>query len=43
MIGRPARMKALEAILGHLRARGDVWIATRAQIARHWLAAHAPG
>jgi peptidoglycan/xylan/chitin deacetylase (PgdA/CDA1 family) len=43
MIGRPGRMKALEAILRHLRGRGDVWIATRAQIARHWLAAHAPG
>lgn len=43
MIGRPGRMKALELILRHLSARGDVWIATRAQIARHWLAAHAPG
>ncbi len=42
MIGRPARMKALERILQHLRAMPGVWIATRAQIARHWLAAHAP-
>jgi peptidoglycan/xylan/chitin deacetylase (PgdA/CDA1 family) len=41
MIGRPARMKALEQILQHLRAQPGVWIATRAQIARHWLAAHA--
>lgn len=41
MIGRPARMPALERILQHLRARGDVWIATREQIARHWLQ-HAP-
>jgi peptidoglycan/xylan/chitin deacetylase (PgdA/CDA1 family) len=41
MIGRPARMKALEQILAHLRAMPGVWIATRAQIARHWLAAHA--
>ena len=40
MIGRPARMKALEQILQHLRAKQGVWIATRAQIARHWLAAH---
>lgn len=39
MIGRPARMKALAAILGHLRAAGPrVWVATREQIARHWLA-----
>jgi peptidoglycan/xylan/chitin deacetylase (PgdA/CDA1 family) len=41
MIGRPARMKALEQILQHLRAKPGVWVATRAQIARHWLAAHA--
>lgn len=41
MIGRPARMKALEQILAHLRERGGAWIATRAQIARHWIA-HAP-
>ena len=40
MIGRPARMKALEQILQHLHAKQGVWIATRAQIARHWLAAH---
>ena len=40
MIGRPARMPALETILRHLRARpGHAWIATREQIARHWLAA----
>lgn len=39
MIGRPARMKALERILAHLRARPETfWIATREQIARHWLA-----
>lgn len=38
MIGRPARMKALEIILMHLHALGGVWIATREQIARHWLA-----
>ena len=40
MIGRPARMKALEQILQHLRAKQGVWIATRAQIARHWLASY---
>lgn len=39
MIGRPARMKALELILAHLHERGGAWIATRAQIARHWIAA----
>lgn len=41
MIGRPGRMKALETILNHLQASGTAWIATREQIARHWLE-HAP-
>ncbi|MBN8750148.1 Peptidoglycan deacetylase [Xylophilus ampelinus] len=46
MIGRPARMKALDLILAHLARRGGAWVATREQIARHWIAhapAHAPG
>jgi len=38
MIGRPARMKALDAILRHLRDSDMAWIATREQIARHWIA-----
>jgi len=37
MIGRPARMQALERILRHLHARPGAWIATREQIARHWI------
>ncbi len=41
MIGRPGRMKALETILEHLQRDGRAWVATRAQIARHWIA-HAP-
>ena len=41
MIGRPGRMKALETILEHLRSSDHAWVATRAQIARHWIA-HAP-
>ena len=39
MIGRPGRMKALETILKHISASGTAWIATREQIARHWIAA----
>jgi peptidoglycan/xylan/chitin deacetylase (PgdA/CDA1 family) len=39
MIGRPARMQALQTILRHLAGRGTAWVATREQIARHWLAA----
>ena len=40
MLARPARMWALEKILSHLRSRGQVWIARRDEIARHWLAHH---
>lgn len=39
MIGRPARNGGLEAFLDHALSRGDVWFATRAQIATHWRAA----
>lgn len=41
MIGRPSRMAALERIFQHLQRRGGAWIATREQIARHWIE-HAP-
>lgn len=38
MIGRAARIGAVEQILQHARDSGAVWVATRAQIARHWIA-----
>jgi peptidoglycan/xylan/chitin deacetylase (PgdA/CDA1 family) len=39
--GRPARFRAVEAILGRLAALGDrVWVARRIDIARAWAAAH---
>ena len=41
MIGRPGRIGALEQIFEHMARRGGAWIATREQIARHWIA-HAP-
>ncbi|CAN5743339.1 allantoinase PuuE [soil metagenome] len=41
MIGRPGRIGALERILGHLQGKGGAWVATREQIARHWLASTA--
>lgn len=41
MIARPGRIGALEAILQHLARRGVAWVATREQIAQHWIA-HAP-
>lgn len=37
-IGRPARIAGLEQILAHIAGAGDAaWVATRADIARHWL------
>ena len=41
VIGKPGLIAALERILGHVRERGGVWIATRADIATHWRARHA--
>jgi len=37
MIGRAGRIGALESIVAHVQ-RGGAWVATREQIARHWLA-----
>lgn len=34
--GRPARARGLERFLDHIRGREGVWVATRADIARHW-------
>jgi allantoinase len=40
--GRPGRARGLERFLDHVHACDDVWVATRADIARHWRAAHPP-
>jgi putative urate catabolism protein len=40
IIGRPARLAALIKFLDYVRAHDKVWIATRIDIARHWLAVH---
>jgi peptidoglycan/xylan/chitin deacetylase (PgdA/CDA1 family) len=37
IIGRPGRISALEDFLDYVRTRGQIWIARRDQIARHWL------
>ena len=42
MIGRPGRIAALDSVLSHIRQTGDVWIARRVDIARHWLALYGP-
>lgn len=42
MIGRAGRIAALERILQHISDSGSAWIATRSQIARHWLEQQPP-
>ncbi|WP_234308604.1 polysaccharide deacetylase family protein [Streptomyces sp. NRRL F-4428] len=42
IIGRPGRIRALDGFLRHLEQRGGAWLATREEIARHWLSAHPP-
>lgn len=36
IVGRPGRARALDRFLEYVRAREGVWVATRADIARHW-------
>ncbi len=38
--GRPGRAAALASFLDHVQAHDDVWVCTRADIARHWRAVH---
>jgi peptidoglycan/xylan/chitin deacetylase (PgdA/CDA1 family) len=40
IIGRPGRIAGLEQALAHITGRGGVWIARRADIARHWRTLH---
>ncbi|MCV3273451.1 polysaccharide deacetylase family protein [Roseobacter sinensis] len=40
IIGRPARIGALEAVLAHIAAKPGVWIAPRRDIARTWARHH---
>jgi putative urate catabolism protein len=42
IVGRPGRARALDAFLEHVREREDVWVTTRAEIARHWREHHPP-
>ena len=42
LVGRPARLAALRRFIEHIRAHDRVWVATRLDIARHWLATHPP-
>ncbi len=42
LIGRPGRAASLARFLDYARAHDKVWVATRLDIARHWIAMHAP-
>ena len=42
IVGRPGRAPALHRFLEHVEGCEDVWVATRADIARHWRATHPP-
>jgi putative urate catabolism protein len=42
IVGRPGRAPALDRFLTHVKAKGDVWVTTRAEIARHWYEHHPP-
>ena len=38
LVGRPGRSAALARFLDYVQSKPDVWVATRADIARHWRA-----
>jgi len=40
IVGRPGRAPALDRFLAHVKEHDDVWVTTRAEIARHWHATH---
>jgi allantoinase len=40
IIGRPGRIGALARLVAHLQRHERVWLCTRADIARHWIAHH---
>jgi len=42
LAGRPGRARALARFLDHVMAHDRVWMCTREQIARHWMAVHPP-
>ncbi|SIS10994.1 putative urate catabolism protein [Williamsia sterculiae] len=42
IVGRPARIAALERFLDHVQSHDKVWITRRIDIARHWQQTHPP-
>jgi putative urate catabolism protein len=43
LAGRPGRSAGLERFLDYVQGKERVWLASRAEIARHWRALHPPG
>ena len=43
IVGRPGRIGGLERFLGYVAKHPDVWVTTRAEIARHWRETHPYG
>ena len=42
LVGRPGRAAALAHFLDYVKSHDHVWVATRLDIARHWVKHHAP-
>jgi putative urate catabolism protein len=42
IIGRPGRARGLARFLDHIAGIPEVWVATRVEIARHWISTHPP-
>lgn len=42
LVGRPGRAAALARFLDYVQGHTDVWVATRLDIARHWIRHHPP-
>jgi len=42
LAGRPGRTAALARFMDHVLSHDRVWVATREQIARHWMTVHPP-
>jgi len=40
IVGRPARIGALERFLDHVLQHPNIWVCRRVDIARHWIATH---
>ena len=40
LAGKPARALALQRFLEHVASHEDVWVASRLDIARHWMSVH---